>query len=336
MANFGELSFIGYTLGLGVILLASTLIYFRQTSKSSEQKKAKELYGDYLRSLNETANKDKAETEWLNMGYWKNTTVFPEACEALALKLVRASKCVAGGCVLDVGHATGESLLLHLTHPEVPRPSNLFGITSLKFQHDRAAARILRASYPEEIKVQLYLGDAVYHPATGTPISPQSSVQTMRHPLEQAANDSTPTHPSYTSIIALDCAHHFRTREQFLAQSAQSLAPGGSIALADMCVDASTPSIAIRTLRRLYCTIFSMHPANMTSIQGYKETMERLGYQNVTIEDISSSVFPGFTSFLQKRGIGWWIFARMVVVWWRICGARFIIASGKRSNPTDS
>ncbi|CAE6520544.1 unnamed protein product [Rhizoctonia solani] len=335
MTSSGELSFVGYIIGLGAILLASNLIYSRQASQSSEPRKAREPYGDYLRSLNETANIDKAETEWLNMGYWKNTTVFPEACEALALKLVRASKCIAGGCVLDVGHATGESLLLHLTHPEVPRPSNLFGITSLKFQHDRAAARVLRTSYPEDIQVQLYLGDAVYHPTADTPLSPQSSVQIMRHPLEpKNGNHSTPMHPFYTSIIALDCAYHFRTREQFLAQSALSLAPGGSIALADMCVDASTPNLAIRALRRLYCIIFSIHPANMTTIQGYKDTMERLGYQNVTIEDISSSVFPGFTRFLQKRGVGWWIFARMIMVWWKIGGARFIIANGERSSHT--
>ncbi|KAJ1311596.1 hypothetical protein OPQ81_010074 [Rhizoctonia solani] len=267
------------------------------------------------------------------MGYWKETTVFPEACEALALKLVKASKCRAGGCVLDVGHATGESLLLHLTHPEVPRPSSLFGITSLKFQHDRAATRVLGIFYPDEIKVQLYLGDAVYHPVPDVPLSPQSSVQTIRHPLEPVDVDHpTFTRPSYTSIIALDCAYHFRTREQFLAQSMLSLALGGGIALADMCLNASTPNLAMRALQWFYCILFSIHPANMVTMQEYKETMERLGYQNVVIEDISSSVFPGFTTYLEKRGVGWWIFARMVMVWWKFCGARFIIASGERTD----
>ncbi|KAH7345146.1 hypothetical protein B0J17DRAFT_638570 [Rhizoctonia solani] len=337
MSGFGELSLIWYTTGLGAILLASGLIYSRQVSRSSGQRKAREPYGGYLRSINETPSRDKAETEWLNMGYWKNTTVFPEACEALALKLVQASKCTAGGCVLDVGHATGESVLLHLTHPEVPRPSQVFGITSLKFQHERAVTRILGASYPDEIKIQLYLGDAVYHPAADAPLSPQSSVQIMRHPLEPMdGNHSTLKHPYYTSIIALDCAYHFRTRERFLAQSFLSLAPGGSIALADMCVDASAPNAAMRALRPLYYNLFSICPANMTTIQGYTETMERLGYQNVTIEDISPYVFPGFTAFLEKRGVGWWIFARMVMVWWKFCGARFIIASGERSSRTGS
>ncbi|KAL5641408.1 hypothetical protein ACGC1H_001774 [Rhizoctonia solani] len=145
-----------------------------------------------------------------------------------------------------------------------------------------------------------------------------------------------PIRPSYTSIIALDCAYHFRTREQFLAQSAQSLAPGGSIALADMCVTASASGLAIRALRRLFCIIFSIHPANMITMQEYAETMEQLGYQNVTIEDISSSVFPGFIAFLQKRGVGWRIFTWMIMAWWQTCGARFIVASGKCSSHTSS
>ncbi|CAE6429704.1 unnamed protein product [Rhizoctonia solani] len=343
MANVGGLlpynqsSLIGYTVGLGLIFLASTLVYSRKAARNSRERKATEPYGDYLRSLNETGTIDQMGREWLNMGYWKNTTSFPDACEALALKLVQASKCIAGGRVLDVGHGAGESLLLHLTHPEVPRPSSLFGITSLKFQHDRAATRIMGTSYPNEIKVQLYLGDAVYHPASGDPLSPKSSVQIIRHPLEpNDANDPTPPHPSYTSIIAIDCAYHFRTREQFLVQSAQSLAPGGSIALADMCINTSTPNPAMHVLRRLYFILFSIDPVNMVTIQEYKETMERLRYQNVVIEDISPSVFPGFTGFLKKRGIGWWIFAQMVEVWWKTCGARFIITSGERSRHTRS
>jgi hypothetical protein len=98
-----------------------------------------------------------------------------------------------------------------------------------------------------------------------------------------------------------------------------------------MCVNASTSNLVIRALRRVYCTLFSIDPENMITIQEYKETMERLGYQNVVVEDISTSVFPGFVDFLQKRGVGWWIFARMVEVWWKTCGARFVIASGERS-----
>ncbi|KAF8741204.1 Methyltransferase, partial [Rhizoctonia solani] len=313
-----KLSTIGYTIGLGAVFFASALVYSQKAARNSNEQETTEPYGDYFRSLNETAATNRAETEWLNMGYWKNTTVFPDACE-------------------DVGHATGESLLLHLTHPEVPRPSSLFGITSLKFQHDRAVARIMKAPYPNEIKVQLYLGDAVYRPVSGTPSSPKSSVQTMRHPLEpNDANNPTPLHPSYTSIIALDCAYHFRTREQFLAQSARSLVPGGSIALADMCLDTSTQNLAIHMLRRLYYILFSINSANMITMQEYKETMERLGYENVIIEDISVSVFPGFIGFLQKRGVGWWVFTRMVNVWWKICGARFIIASGECSRHTGS
>lgn len=213
----------------------------------------------------------------------------------------------------------------------MPRPSSLFGITSLGSQHERAVERVSNTSYQSATRVQLYLGDAVFHPVPDSSLPPRSSMQTMHHPLEpDTAKKTTPRHPTYTSIIALDCAYHFRTRERFLEQSILSLAPGGGIALADMCVDASTPSLTIHALRWFYCMLFSIPHENLVTIQEYESIMEQAGYQRVVVQDISSSVFPGFTEFLKSRGMGFWIFGWMIEAWWKICGARFIIASGER------
>src|SRR5882762_9807922 len=44
----------------------------------------------------------------------------------------------------DVGHGSGESLILQISHPEVPRPSRLTGITSLKTHHQRSSDRVAR------------------------------------------------------------------------------------------------------------------------------------------------------------------------------------------------
>ncbi|KAE9411083.1 hypothetical protein BT96DRAFT_1054317 [Gymnopus androsaceus JB14] len=57
---------------------------------------------------------------------------------ALALKLIRTAQCKEQGKVLDVGHGTGESLILLLTHPSIPHPSHLTGITSIPLHHPRA------------------------------------------------------------------------------------------------------------------------------------------------------------------------------------------------------
>ncbi|KAG8704694.1 hypothetical protein FRC08_002083 [Ceratobasidium sp. 394] len=319
------------TTGVIAVTVAGVLVYNVQARRRSSISSNKaEPYGDFHKSLNQPSP-GKGHTEWLNMGYWENTTDFAIACESFAIKLARAANCKPGGRVLDVGHATGDSLLLHLTHPDIPTPSYLAGITSLKSQHVRAVQRVLDVSQVSTTRVQLYLGDAVYHPLPKTPPTPLSKVQTLHHPLEPDSGDqTTPAHPAYTSILALDCAYHFKTRSLFLVQSIRRLEPGGTIALADMCIHASPATPGLRLLRRIYCVLFSMPPENLITAADYEQTLLQAGYEKVSIEDVTLSVFPGFTTFLKSRGSGWWVFAWVMVVWWKVCGARFVIAKGTK------
>jgi len=285
--------------------------------------RATDPYGLFHLSLNrlpgENADVDP-KTEWLNMGYWKNTDVFPEACEALALKLIAAANYQPGGNVLDVGHGSGESLILQLTHPTIPRPSRLTGITSLKTHYQRSSDRIARLQASSKVQgdlqpeVVLYHGDAIFRP------EPDS-----KHPLHPS---SSPSISPYTSILALDCAYHFNTRPTFLRQSLHHLAPTGRIALADMCF---TPS----SLRKLYIRtlvhLFRLMPLeNVVSAEEYVRDMEQMGYVDVRLEDISEDLFPGFERFLKGRGGGWWVFGHFVR-WWAWMGARFVIVSGAKA-----
>jgi hypothetical protein len=69
-----KFSVASYVIGLGLIIFTIILGYFWQASQESEtsvRPKAAEPYGSYLQSLNRTNDRDKPETEWLNMGYWK-------------------------------------------------------------------------------------------------------------------------------------------------------------------------------------------------------------------------------------------------------------------------
>ena len=92
----------------------------------------------------------------------------------------------------------------------------MVGITSQHYHYLRALERTARQN-PGPVDVSLYEGDAVFHASSKS------------HPL-----DMTHLH-TYTSILALDCAYHFHTRLAFLAQAYACLAPGGHIALADLC-----------------------------------------------------------------------------------------------------
>jgi SAM-dependent methyltransferase len=118
-------------------------------------------------------------------------------------------------CTLDVGHGTGESLIFLLTHPSVARPSHLTGITSLASHHQRSQARVARLN--QTVPVDLHAGDAVYRPGA------------HKHPFDPSASDK------FDTILALDCAYHFRSRAEFLRQAYGRLRPGGAVTLADIC-----------------------------------------------------------------------------------------------------
>ncbi|KAJ4489315.1 S-adenosyl-L-methionine-dependent methyltransferase [Lentinula edodes] len=271
-------------------------------------------YGLFHLSLNRRSGEDENEppkTEWLNMGYWKDTKVFPDACQALALKLIQTAQCKEGGKILDVGHGTGESLILLLTHTSVPRPGYLSGITSIPMHHQRSLER-LKSIVAADTKITLHVGDAVYH----------QDVSAANHPLNPSSS------VTFDNILALDCAYHFQSRETFLRQSFHQLDPGGRISLADICF-ANTPPMTwkARLVRRF---LKLMPKENAITISEYANCLERIGYVDVKVEDISEEVFPGFVGFLKPRGLVWWIFGS-VLYSYHAAGARFVIASGYRS-----
>ncbi|KAF5377499.1 hypothetical protein D9615_005348 [Tricholomella constricta] len=298
-------------------------------------KAASDPYGLFHLALNKLPGDDDnvpPKTEWLNMGFWQNTDVFPQACAALAMKLTQAAQCKTGDRILgifstpdcaaqldkgvsmiDVGHGTGESVMLLLSEPSMPRPSSITGITSLPAHHRRTQERVdrLLSSQTDPLPdVWLHLGDAVC----------QSERATPDHPLAPSAKTT------FDRILALDCAYHFDTRRTFLQQSLRKLAPGGRIALADICFD---PDIVLRSRKAwLMSSLLRLMPKeNMVSSEGYKTQMVDMGYVDVQVEDITKDVFPGFVRFLKGRGMGWRMFG-WVIEWYGGMGAQFIVVSG--------
>ena len=211
-----------------------------------------------------------------------------------------------------MGHGTGESLLLILSEPSIPRPYHLVGITSLDIHHQRSVERVQK--YQSEnggptTNVNLYHGDAVYDGVVS------------EHPFHSASKEV------YDSILALDCAYHFHSRRLFLQQSFSKLGPGGRVALADICFDSS--ALKTRRTRVLTSTVKLMPAENLISDQEYIAQLEGIGFVDVSLEDITPDVFPGFVKFLKGRRWGWWMFAS-IINWYGHAGAKFVIVSGRK------
>jgi len=287
------------------VVLAAVLFVFIIVLWMAKQ--TADPYGDFHLSLNKLSDEEIPRTEWLNMGYWKDTDVFPKACEALALKLVQVAGCKPGAKVLDVGHGSGESLIFLLTHPSVPRPSHITGITSLPLHFRRSQARIARLS--PAVPVVLHAGDAIYRPGAA-----------LDHPF-------SPSSDRFDMVLALDCAYHFRPRVEFLRQAFSALDRGGSIALADICF---TPGALQTRWTQWVTTVLRLMPhENLISTDEYLAQMHDIGYTDLGLENITDEVFPGFIRFLETRGLGWRLFGAVLRMYWR-AGAQFVLVRGTR------
>ncbi|KAF9015191.1 hypothetical protein BDQ17DRAFT_1340644 [Cyathus striatus] len=162
------------------------------------QSKQKDPYGLFHLDLNRLPSDDSDEpkTEWLNMGYWKVT---------LALKLILAVRLQRGARVLDVGHGTGESLIMLMSDEAIPRPATLTGITSLYVHHERSKARVARLQI-DITKVTLALG----------------------HPLHPLAKDTF-------DAVLRSIVHTFQHPACVPSTVARKTGAGGRIALSDIC-----------------------------------------------------------------------------------------------------
>ncbi|VDB99618.1 unnamed protein product [Peniophora sp. CBMAI 1063] len=279
--------------------------------------KANDPYGEFHLVLNKVhSDADRPSTEWLNMGYWKTETIFPKACEALALLLCKSARIKNGDRVLDVGYGCGDSLLLFLTHEDIPQLRSLSGITSLPAHHYKSRVRMdeLLSSEPglaARTSVELFEGDAVW----------REGVTSTQHPLSRYSRRD------FDVIFALDCAYHFNTRREFLEESFAHLAPGGRIALADICFD-QTPAGAVTLL--LSTILRTMPRANATSKVDYAAGMTDIGFTEVTMQDITEDVFPGFMCFLSTQSMAFRLLGKSIGLL-QTLGARFVIVTGTRT-----
>ncbi|TFK30497.1 S-adenosyl-L-methionine-dependent methyltransferase [Coprinopsis marcescibilis] len=296
--------------GAVALVVALWLVY----SPSSTTDTVSEHYGLFHLALNRLPDGPSPPvTEWLNMGFWREETLFPRACRALAQNLVVAAAIKPNANILDVGFGTGESILFLLSDPDVPQPKKITGITNVSAQCERAKRRVANA-WPQfaegaEQRVFLYTADAI---CDGS----------QDHPLSSPDTDS-----SFDAVLALDCAYHFNTRWRFLHQSFSKLTPGGRIALADICF--APQGLSSLKTRLVTSTLRMMPMHNRTTVLEYRTRMQDAGFEDIVIENITSDVFPRFIQFLKRQGWNWWIFGTILQIYVST-GCQYVVVSGRK------
>jgi microcystin synthetase protein McyJ len=107
---------------------------------------------------------------------------------------------------------------------------------------------------------------------------------------------------SFDKITALECAHHFDSREKFFHEAFRVLRPGGTLATADGLPSPGDPPLTFvnRIALRRWCVPL----VNMYDRDEYKRRLEAIGFVNVKTESIRNYVFPGITKYHALRNKG--------------------------------
>jgi microcystin synthetase protein McyJ len=203
---------------------------------------------------------------WLNLGYWKEARTYPDACVAMVELLGTRAGLQPGDEVLDVGVGFAEQDFVLLDRFKLSR---ITGIDITPVHIDKGRERIAKRGLENQIDLRLGSATAMDFPDA-----------------------------SFDRVLALECAFHFDTRDQFVREAFRVLKPGGSIAIADMLPVPGKKSGRATAFARRYGHV---PEANLYDREEYSRRLSAVGFGDVLLESIRQDVFPGMANYSRQR-----------------------------------
>jgi microcystin synthetase protein McyJ len=209
---------------------------------------------------------DDSKPLWLNLGYWKEARTYPDACVAMVELLGTRAGLKPGDEVLDIGVGFAEQDFVLLDRFALSR---ITGIDITPVHVEKGRERVAKRGLQD--RIDLRLGSAT----------------------AMEFEDAT-----FDSVLALECAFHFDTREQFLREAFRVLKPGGSIAIADMLPMPGKKVGRGTAFARKYGHV---PEANLYDREEYPRRLSSAGFGDVRVESIRQDVFPGMAKYSRER-----------------------------------
>lgn len=224
------------------------------------------MIGDDVIDLMNDGYADDSKPLWLNLGYWKVARTYPDACVAMVELLGTRAGLRSTDNVLDVGVGFAEQDFVLLDRFNV---SHITGIDITPVHIDKASERIAECGLEDRIDVRL--GSAT----------------------EMAFPDD-----SFDKVLALECAFHFDTRDEFMREAFRVLKPGGTFALADLLPYPGKKARLTNGFGRKYGHI---PKANHYDRDEYPRRLAAAGFGDVLVESIREDVFPAMAKYTRQR-----------------------------------
>ncbi|WP_081763270.1 class I SAM-dependent methyltransferase [Imhoffiella purpurea] len=211
---------------------------------------------------------------YLNLGYWTGSTAdADEASESLVMLMADWADLSASDEVLDVGYGFGDQDILW---SQRCGPRRIVGLNPTASQVEVAQRRVSDLGLEE--RIDLRLGSAT------------------RMSIPDASVDR---------VMALECAFHFDTREDFFREAWRVLRPGGRLVTADILPMPTAEGRKARALQRLswgmMANKFAVPDANVYGIEGYRERLVAQGFDSIRIESIRDRVYAPMHAYLREH-----------------------------------
>jgi SAM-dependent methyltransferase len=204
------------------------------------------------------------KAKYVNLGYWNEGFDTIEPGRQLTLELAGALGLSKGGRLLDVGSGLGQAAV------DLCRYYDLERVVGINLnQRQVAFANALARSEELDNRICHIVGDA-------------------SSDLGQFSDQRL------TSIIAMECAGHFREPEAFLRAARAVLVPGGRIAIS---LNVATPKLSLMQRGLLYAA-FGFTPAPLDT---WVTRLERAGFSDVRTRDLTDIVLVSGLTFALNR-----------------------------------